>query len=252
MRPVDVTIVVNGHREGLLAPPSLRSVDLAVHRLSSEGAFAETIAVLDRPDALTLEVFTAWAASRQDLTLLQVDHGDLGKSRNAGVSAARGEWVAFLDADDLWGETWLSSAYFAAEKETRRSVWHPETNLYFGERPHIFTHIDMDDPEFSPAILALTNPWTALCFAKRSLLLEVPYSPTAHQRQIGYEDWGWNMATIDRGAIHKIVPRTAHAIRTKSVSLLNQTTAAACLPQASTLLRNILAKRSREESNCKP
>ena len=37
------------------------------------------------------------------VTLLEQDHGGIGAARNRGVAAATGEFLAFLDADDIWG-----------------------------------------------------------------------------------------------------------------------------------------------------
>lgn len=245
MTACDISVVINAHREGLMAGPTLKSVQMAVHAALGEHISVEVIAILDRPDKLTQDIFSECAMPTKYFNVCHVDFGDLGLSRNHGVSLAHGRWIAFVDADDLWSKNWLASAFRAAEDEARLSVWHPETNLYFGARPHIFTHVDMDTPGFDISKLLETNAWTALCFTSRALLARVPYRPTAHNRQIGYEDWTWNVETLSNGAVHKTVADTAHAIRTKAVSLVSQTSASYCLPHPSNLFHSILNERKR-------
>lgn len=42
------------------------------------------------------------ARSFRDVRLLELPHGGVSVARNEAVAASTGEWLAFLDADDLW------------------------------------------------------------------------------------------------------------------------------------------------------
>lgn len=242
MQRVDISAIVNTHREGLLVKPTLDSLSQAVQRAREASIHVQILFVLDRADDLTREMISEFGRS-QFADLLECDHGDLGASRNSGATAASGEYIAFLDADDMWGENWLVNAYRAASNDERQIVWHPELNVYFGGYPHLFKHIDMEDPLYNHLKLGVNNQWTALCFARRSLLMEIPYGETRLDLQVGYEDWGWHLATAAKGVLHKIVPGTAHAIRSKEVSLVRETSAARCLPRSTNLYREILRDR---------
>src|SRR5262249_6352570 len=127
---VDVTVAVNAHQEGLVAQPSLRSVSRAKAHAREQGINVEVVVVLDKADSLTKGIVERWEES--NVHVLNVAHGDLGLSRNDAVIAAAGEWVAFIDADDLWCETWLSYAVAAARRDAREIVWHPEVCVFFG------------------------------------------------------------------------------------------------------------------------
>ena len=65
---------------------------------------------------------TAAVAEELGATVLRRPNGGPGAARNAGIQFASGEWIALLDADDLW----------AAEKLERQAACiRPETVLVY-------------------------------------------------------------------------------------------------------------------------
>lgn len=245
MATPQITAIINLHNEGLIAVPSLRSIAHAKEHAEQHDILVEVIAVLDCPDLVTRELIHE---SEVCDSKLEITEGDLGAARNNGIQAASGEFVAFLDGDDLWTEEWLTLAYSAAQGDERSVIWHPELVLYFDASggAKLYRHADMEEKAFDVISLALKNSWTALCFARREVFVSVPYRRNDLLKQSGYEDWSWNMETIARGTVHKVVPTTGHAVRIRPGSLRHQTLLSQALPYASNLIRDYIA------SNPKP
>jgi len=63
----------------------------------------EIVVVLDGPDPAAFEALEAINDSRVRIVELPESRGGSG-ARNAGVDAAKGKWIAFLDDDDEWLE----------------------------------------------------------------------------------------------------------------------------------------------------
>ncbi len=87
-------------------------------REAIESVFAqqyEPIEVIVADDGSTDES-AAIARSFSGVTVLDLPHGGVSAARNAAVAAADGEWLAFLDADDLWLPGRLRAQLEAAER----------------------------------------------------------------------------------------------------------------------------------------
>ena len=85
--------------------PAFRSAGYIAETLKS--AYGQTYSNLEvilvndgSPD--TRELLTAIAPWRPQLTYLEQENAGAGAARNAALAVARGEFVAFLDADDRW------------------------------------------------------------------------------------------------------------------------------------------------------
>src|ERR1700676_1259948 len=61
----------------------------------------EVIVVVDGTDSVTMEALARISDPRLRVIVLSQNQGG-SNARNAGVQAALGEWIAFLDDDDQW------------------------------------------------------------------------------------------------------------------------------------------------------
>lgn len=240
----DITAVLNLHREGLIAKPSVESFMRSAEHAKSAGYDVELIAILDRSDSVTSAILGGCGGNR--IKVYETNFGDLGKARNFASINANGKFIALLDGDDLWGVDWLTKALQKSRNYPPSTVWHPEINIFIGEAAHVFKHIDMDTPEYSPAGLFYSNFWTSLSFSARATYLENPYPDTDVISGIGFEDWAWNMETIAKGITHKVVEKTAHIIRRKDSSLSKLALAANAVPRPNDFFeKHILPRKER-------
>ena len=214
----DVTAIITAHREGLLVGPAAQSLLQAVAHAEKRGLACEILAVLDRADETTRSVLSE--ALDGQARFLETDEGDPGGARNRGTESAEGRYSAFLDADDLWSENWLSASVAAAEKRPD-AVHHSACNLAFGGKRVLFWHPDSETSLFDPAYLDWLNYWDAMSLARTELYRRYPFKPNDLKAGYGHEDWHWNAWTIAEGVPHKPVPGTMHFKRARAGSQMS-------------------------------
>jgi hypothetical protein len=219
MPPADISIIFTGHREGLLSGPSCASARAARIGAEAAGLRVETIVVLDRADRLTSD--TVRSAFGQDASFLETDTGDPGQARNAGIEKAAGICSAFHDGDDLWSANWLTACWMLNQKRPD-AVLHPQVLLSFGDRRHIYLHVDSESPACEPGYLSWMNYWDSMSFARTEIYRQYPFKENDLQLRFGHEDWHWNALTLACGVPHKPVPGTMHFKRSRSGSQMSR------------------------------
>lgn len=117
-RPADresISVVIPAWNAAHLLPRSIESV------LAQTLPVREILVCDDGSTDNTAEVAERYAGS---VRLLRQPHRGTSVTRNAGILAAAGEWIAFLDADDVW----LSHKL---ERQMACATEHPEAGLIY-------------------------------------------------------------------------------------------------------------------------
>lgn len=210
---MNITFLINAHREGLLLHSALRSVRSAHEICSRPGLSLDVILVADRPDQATRAVIEAWSDWLDRVEF--VDYGNLGASRMHGIDRARGEFLCFLDGDDLWQPEWPSLAYAKADKErgSGDTVYHTEIFATFGSECSLREQIASEDPLFHPNHLVGGWHYCNNLFASRDVFARYPIQPYDHGRGFGSEDWHWSCETLHAGVRRSWVPGTVYFYR---------------------------------------
>lgn len=161
----------------------------------------EVIVVIDGADEATEHVLSEIDDTRLRVIVLKQSLGG-AEARNAGVAAANGEWIAFLDDDDEWLPEKIARQL---EIASTSSKLFPIVSCRLLARSPISEHIwprrlpDAGEP-VSEYLLARRGLFqgegtvtTSTLLVKRQLLLETPFG--AGQKR--HQEWDWLLRALE-------------------------------------------------------
>lgn len=212
---LEASAIINIHREGALLVPTLRSLALAKKRAIDAGFTLEVLVVADNANAETLAI----AKDFDDLIdrIVPASFGDLGASREFGISEAAHDWVFLHDGDDLFSSNWYLQFFEMAKRGEidERTVYHTALFSRFGNEQNIRQMIDSWDTRFHPLFLASEWYYSNKCVVNRKLFAETPMPYNNKFTGIGNEDWTWSCHTIHKEIRHTYLPETICFYRVK-------------------------------------
>jgi glycosyltransferase involved in cell wall biosynthesis len=241
---IDVSLLITFHSEGVLAHSTLNSIERCRIYAEAAGISTEYVWVLDAVNDETREVLMVHPAVSGNVRIMEVNHRDLGASRNSGIQVARGTAVAILDGDDYFSTNWIERAWFYLKEYGDQAILHPEFVVNFGAHAAYCWQVDQAGQYYEQDGLLVNNYWTSWTFAMRSVYLKCPYSVTRPLKTgFGYEDWHWNCESIAAGYEHRLVGGAVGFYRRKKTSLVSATTASgAIVPPTRLFARSVSSK----------
>ena len=219
----DLSVILTAHDETLVSGPTVQAADAAIAVARQAGFVVEPMIVLDNatPDC------AAWfkQPALDHWTRHELDEGDLGRARNAAVVLSRGAFIAFIDADDLVSENWLSQGcalLAAARAAGEKRIVHPELNWLFDAGKSVYFKPDQDDVLFTPWYFYAMNYYDSMALCPREVHEEIPYDSRDIPNGLSYQDWQFSIETMDAGWRHVSAKDTVIFKRRRDSSLVTE------------------------------
>jgi glycosyltransferase involved in cell wall biosynthesis len=185
-----VSVIIPTHDRSRWLRLTLRTV------LWQKDVDLEAIVVDDGSTDDTAEVIAAFADSRIRVLHHEQPRG-VSRSRNYGAKEAAGEWIAFLDDDDLWAPDKLSKQLIAAAESGRQWVYTGSVNI--NEHLRVTSGVRPPQPQDAARLISRYNTIPgggSNVMMRRDLLRHVgPFDA----RHTNTEDWDlWiRLAEVD-------------------------------------------------------
>lgn len=218
------SLVVTAHDEGAMADATMRAVFRAAEfwqeTAEADGEF-EVLVVVDRGSEETLEYFQQYSNDTR-VRVLTSDFGDVGPARNYAASEARGEYVFFVDGDDLVSRSYVTKALELLERASasgEKVVVGPEYCIGFSEDGQSGSVLRMTSSagrERDAFLLFNINLWVMTIAGRREIFLKHKYIQSVGG--YGHEDYAMNIELTGAGIRHMIVPDEVYFYREKQKS----------------------------------
>lgn len=147
----------------------------------------------DGSSDLTLPIVKEFIRSNPDIKtiLLENSHAGPGENRNRAIRQSSGEWIAFLDSDDIWEQNKLETMMKCIQEEPEVDLWcHNEYLVHNGNRT-VLSH----DQNFDRSVSAFLSLYrgnslsTSAVVCRRDILIQGGlFDPTLPAAQ-DYDLW---------------------------------------------------------------
>lgn len=111
MKQVNISIIIPFYNGQKYVQECMESI------LSQRDEGVEIILVDDGSENSVVEVCDAYAQQYENITLIHQPHRGVSAARNAGMKIARGEYITFVDCDDVLAENWWSTLQAELQKK---------------------------------------------------------------------------------------------------------------------------------------
>ena len=222
MSEVDVSVILNIHREAPYLRATLLSLDACAHSARKAGLVCELVAVFDRADEATNQVFkTTRIDGFETIVMVEVDVGSLGLARNAGIDAAHGEFIWTADGDDLVSRNCIVELHSTACSYPEETcVVFVNYWIGFGEKDFVGKYFD--GSFLTIADFVLQHCYVSRIFIRRTAMDSLRYSDLRVSSGFAYEDWEFNARLWYLGFQFLIAPKSIIFYRQRIGSLVTQ------------------------------
>ena len=221
----DVSVVLNMHREAVYLRPTLFSLDACAAAAARAGISVELVAIFDRADQDTLDVFHQTPLKHfSQVKTAEIDVGSLGLARNAGVQLAEGEYIWTADGDDLVSDNSIIQLMHTVNThENKKVAVFIDFLVAFGDQYHTVRYFDSG--YLTAADFTFQHPFVSRIFSQRVAFEEQPYQDLKLSTGFAYEDWDFNCQLYAKGYEFLVAPDTVFFYRQRANSLLKQANA---------------------------
>lgn len=228
MSSINISVVLNVHRESLYLGPTLRSLHACAKQASDASITTELVVVLDDSDARTRAVVDqADLSPFQQVIVCDVAFRSLGPSRREGIRRSSGQFVWIVDGDDLYSSNALVALMgMAAESGDERFAIFPGHVIGFGSRHFIARYFCSD--YIVAADFAFQHSYVSNIFVPRSAFEQVDYLDLRLSGQFAYEDWHLNSQLYALGYMFRIAEAVLLFYRQRRDGLCQQADALSC------------------------